>query len=181
MLIHHAPEGFWTGQSREIGIRDGVPLGWILASGPPEIPDGKVAMWSDAWVIVDAPTPPLDELKAAACAQMRALRRACHISVTYNAVEFVSDDTAATRLTAAITARQTAQALGLEATDAVRGWEAKDGTMIPMTLNDLRGLLLAGVAKTQAAFDRQAQLTALINASATPEALAAIDLTSGWP
>jgi hypothetical protein len=123
----------------------------------------------------------LDELKASACAQMRARRWASHITVTYEGIEFVSDDTAATRLTAAITARHTAQALGLEAADATVGWEAKDGTMVPMTLNDLRGLLLAGVAKTQAAFDRQAQLTAEIKAAGTVEALAAIDLTSGWP
>ena len=65
--------------------------------------------------------------------------------------------------------------------DATAGWEAKDGTMVPMTLNDLRGLLLAGVARTQAAFDRQAQLTAEIKAAGTVEALAAIDLDAGWP
>jgi hypothetical protein len=50
-----------------------------------------------------------------------------------------------------------------------------------MTLNDLRGLLLAGVAKTQAAFDRQAALCAQINATETPEDLAAIDIEAGWP
>lgn len=123
----------------------------------------------------------LDELKASACAQMRARRWASHIAVTYEGIEFVSDDTATTRLAAAITARQTAQALGLEAAAATAGWEAKEGTMVPMTLNDLRGLLLAGVARTQAAFDRQAQLTAEIKAAGTAEALAAIDLDAGWP
>lgn len=123
----------------------------------------------------------LEEMKAAACAQVRDRRWRSHVVVTVGGVDFVSDDTAATRLTAAITARQAAQALGLEAVDATAGWEAKDGTMVPMTLNDLRGLLLAGVARTQAAFDRQAQLTAEIKAAETSEALAAIDLDSGWP
>ena len=83
----------------------------------------------------------LEEMKAAACAQVRDRRWRSHIVVTVGGVEFASDDTAATRLTAAITARHTAQALGLEAADATVGWEAKDGTMVPMTLNDLRGLL----------------------------------------
>ena len=123
----------------------------------------------------------LEEMKAAACAQVRDRRWRSHIVVTVGGVEFASDDTAATRLTAAITARHTAQALGLEAVDATADWEAKDGTMVPMTLNDLRGLLLAGVAKTQAAFDRQAQLFAQIKAAETSEALAEIDLDSGWP
>lgn len=123
----------------------------------------------------------LDEMKAAACAQVRDRRWRSHIVVTVGGVEFVSDDTAATRLTAAITARQTAQALGLEAEGATAGWEAKNGTMVPMTLNDLRGLLLAGVAKTQAAFGRQAALCAQINAAETPEDLAAIDIEAGWP
>ncbi|PZO05468.1 MAG: hypothetical protein DCF29_08180 [Alphaproteobacteria bacterium] len=127
-----------------------------------------------------APTT-LDELKAAVCVQVRERRWRSHIEVTFVGVTFVSDDTAATRLTAAITARQTAQALGLEAVDATAAWEAKDGTMVPMTLNDLRGLLLAGVARTQAAFDRQAQLTAQIKAAGTVQALAAIDLDAGWP
>jgi hypothetical protein len=130
---------------------------------------------------VDPPAPTLDDLKAAACVQVRDRRWRSHIVVRFGGVEFASDDTAATRLTAAITARQTAQTLGLEAADATAGWEAKDGTMVPMTLSDLRGLLLAGVAKTQAAFDRQAQLTAEIKAAATPEALASIDLDTGWP
>lgn len=171
---------------------NGAPLayGQPFTVGETQYPENVLDIWPRAdvealgLVWVDPPQPPaptLDELKAQACAQMRALRWASHITVTYEGVEFVSDDTAATRLTAAITARQTAQALGLEATDAVRGWEAKNGTMIPMTLNDLRGLLMTGVAKVQSAFDRQEVLTGLINASATPEALAAIDLTSGWP
>jgi hypothetical protein len=53
--------------------------------------------------------------------------------------------------------------------------------MTPSAWSDLRGLLLAGVAKTQAAFDRQAQLFAQIKAAETSEALAEIDLDSGWP
>jgi len=58
MLIHHAPDGVWTGQSRQIGERDPVPPGWIMAEAPPPIPSGKVAMWVDGWVITDPPGPP---------------------------------------------------------------------------------------------------------------------------
>lgn len=57
MLIHHAPDGYWTGQSLEIDDRAPVPIGWIVAPAPPEVPAGQAAMWSDGWVIVDAPAP----------------------------------------------------------------------------------------------------------------------------
>jgi len=133
---------------------------------------------------VDPPLPPeptLEEAKAAARASVRGKRWQSHIVVTFNGVAFASDDTAATRLVAAISARQIAQAMGLEAATATAGWEAKDGAMVPMTLNDQRGLLLAGVAKTQAAFNRQAELMAEIDSAETVEAVNAIDQDTGWP
>lgn len=134
------------------------------------------------WVDPPAdPEPTLEEVKTAARASVRAKRWESHIVVTVNGVSFASDDTAATRLVAAISARQIAQALGLEAANATAGWEAKDGAMVPMTLNDQRGLLLAGVAKTQAAFNRQAELMAEIDAAETVEAVNAIDQDTGWP
>lgn len=134
------------------------------------------------WVDPPAdPEPTLDEVKAAAHASVRAKRWQSHIVVNFNDVAFASDDTAATRLVAAISARQIAQAMGLEAATATAGWEAKDGVMVPMTLTDQRGLLLAGVAKTQAAFNRQAELMAAIDAAETVEAINAIDQDTGWP
>lgn len=134
------------------------------------------------WVDPPAePEPTLDEVKAAARASVRSKRWQSHIFVSFNDVAFASDDTAATRLVAAISARQIAQAMGLEAATATAGWEAKDGAMVPMTLTDQRGLLLAGVAKTQAAFNRQAELMAEIDASDTIEAVNAIDQDTGWP
>lgn len=135
-------------------------------------------------VWVDPPLPPeptLDEVKTAARASVRAKRWESHIVVIFNDVAFASDDTAATRLVAAISARQIAQAMGLEAATATAGWEAKDGTMVPMTLTDQRGLLLAGVAKTQAAFNRQAELMSEIDAAEAVEAVNAIDQDAGWP
>lgn len=128
-----------------------------------------------------APEPTLEEVKASARASVRAKRWQSHIVVTFNGVAFASDDTAATRLVAAINARQIAQAMGLEAAAATAGWEAKDGAMVPMTLDDQRGLLLAGVAKTQAAFNRQAELMAEIDAAETVEAVHVIDQDTGWP
>jgi hypothetical protein len=130
--------------------------------------------------VVDHATT-LDQHHAAFKAAVRARRWAGHQTVTFNGVVFASDDTATLRLTAAITVRQTAQALGLEATDATAGWEALDGTYVQMTLNDLRQLLLTGGAKIQACFDRQ---TALIGEGAgaeTAAAFAAIDINTGWP
>lgn len=135
-------------------------------------------------VWVDPPLPPeptLDEVKAAARASVRAKRWQSHIVVTFNGVAFASDDTAATRLVAAISAREIAQGMGLEQAGATAGWEAKDGSTVDMTLNDQRGLLLAGVAKTQTAFNRQAELMGEIDAAETVEAVNAIDQDTGWP
>ena len=135
----------------------------------------------EAAEIAAALTPSLDSAKADARARVRAARWESQIVVTFNGVTFASDDTAATRLVAAISARQIAQAMGLEASSATAGWEAKDGAMVPMTLNDQRGLLLAGVAKTQVAFNRQAELIADIDAATSPQSLDAIDIMTGWP
>lgn len=57
MLIHHVPNGYWTGQSQEVNERDAIPVGWIEAPTPPELPEGKAAMWADGWVITDPPQP----------------------------------------------------------------------------------------------------------------------------
>ncbi|RYG75905.1 MAG: DUF4376 domain-containing protein [Alphaproteobacteria bacterium] len=104
-----------------------------------------------------------------------------HNKVTFAGKIFASDDTAATRLLAAITARSIAQTAGLEATNATAKWEAMDGTMVPMTLNEQRQLLLAGVARTQACFDQQAALLANGAAAANQAALDSINITLGWP
>lgn len=121
------------------------------------------------------------EAKAMKAAAIRAQRWSKHQVVNFGGVDFASDDTAAVRLTAAITARQTAQALGLEGVDDEKGWEALDGSYVPMTLNGLRQLLLTGVAKTQACFDRQTALLAACAAAADAEALEDLDIEVGWP
>ena len=167
-----------------------VAYGQPFTVGDVQYPANVLDLWPRAdlealglvWVDPPAePKPTLEEVKAAARASVRAKRWESHIIVTVNGIAFASDDTAATRLIAAISARQIAQAMGLEAATATAGWEAKDGAMVPMTLNDQRGLLLAGVAKTQAAFNRQAELMAEIDAAETIEAVNAIDQDTGWP
>lgn len=168
---------------------NGGPLayGQPFTIGQTRYPANVLDLWSRSdlealgllWV--DPPARTLEEVKSDARASVRAKRWESHIVVTFNGVAFASDDTAATRLVAAINARQIAQAMGLEASGATAGWEAKDGAMVPMTLNDQRGLLLAGVAKTQAAFNRQAQLIAEIDAAPSLQSLDAIDITTGWP
>lgn len=169
---------------------DGAPVpidptsGYLCIGGdqfPPSWPTDDLEALGVVWVQPEAPAPTLDEAKAVAREQLRAVRWASHIVVTFNGVAFASDDTAATRLVAAISARQIAQGMGLEQAGATAGWEAKDGSTVAMTLNDQRGLLLAGVAKTQRAFDRQAVLMAAIDAAETVAAVTLIDLTDGWP
>lgn len=159
-------------------IMDGESeVGSLWAPAAVDTPEEALAMWEASQAAED----PLALAKADAMARLRAIRWSKHTRVTYNGKVFVSDDTAATRLVAAIEARQIAQEQGLEAPDATAGWEAADGTMVAMTLDDLRGLLMIGVSRTQACFNRQGVLAPQIAAAPTVEAVLAIDLTTGWP
>ena len=94
-----------------------LPFGQGFTIDDIQYPSSVLELWSreeleEVGVVwVDPPLPTLEEMKAAACAQVRDRRWRSHIEVTVGGVTFAADDTAATRLTAAITARQAAQAL----------------------------------------------------------------------
>lgn len=60
------PLGQWTGESREIGERDGRPPGWV-ETAPPTLDAGEFAIWSGSgWSIVtELPEPPAPTLNLA--------------------------------------------------------------------------------------------------------------------
>lgn len=67
-----------------------------------------------------------------------------------------------------------------EATPTV-DWQAQPGVCVTLGQPELRAMGLAAYAHVQACFGRVKALTEAILAAETPEAVAAIDLTTGWP
>lgn len=60
MLIYEiGPDMLWTGESMEIGEKDGAPRGWTRTPIPGVIPEGKVPRFvGTGWDVVDPPAPP---------------------------------------------------------------------------------------------------------------------------
>lgn len=60
-IYQYDEQSIYTGESREIGVKDGAPLGWTRTP-PPEIPAGKFAHFggSTGWQIIGErpPAPP---------------------------------------------------------------------------------------------------------------------------
>jgi hypothetical protein len=161
-------------------------LGDLPGDLPQAAIDAVASLWTpafvDDWVATHRPAPTLAQLKAQARIDLPRIRWEHHKQVVFNGVVFASDDTAATRLMTRIKVREMAQAMGLEAPDATRAWQALDKTVsVQQTLNQDRALLMAGVAQTQAAFDYEAVLGAQADAADTITAFSAVDLNAGWP
>jgi hypothetical protein len=141
-------------------------------------PDATHAtMWVE---VVPDPRPLADQL-ADRLAQLAYERWTRSLSVTFGGVAYACDDTAALRLTAAIKARELAQAAGLEATTATAGWKALDGSFGALTLTQQQQLLMAGVAKVQSCFNNEATIAGQLRAATDAPTLDAVDLTQGWP
>ena len=57
MIYAIGPQGYWTGASREIGERDGMPRGWTRRPVPALAPD-EYAIWNgNGWNVTAAPPP----------------------------------------------------------------------------------------------------------------------------
>lgn len=173
----------WTGEVDELEAGEAAPIGWIIAAPPPRVPEGQAACWiKGKWEVTE---PPIARLYAQRMAQFAAERWGRHQVMTFMGVRVACDDVAATRAGVAIQARAFAQAAGLEAADAVRGWKcAEPGVYLDLTLDQVRQLLLAGVSHVQACFDveraKQAAAKAALDAG-DYAALAAVDPLTGWP
>lgn len=60
-------------------------------------------------------------------------------------------------------------------------WEIVDGLYVPMGLSELQALGLAAFSHVQACFANSRAITLAIAATASAEAVYAVDLTAGWP
>lgn len=178
MLIHHAPDGYWTGQSLEIDDRAPVPIGWIVAPAPPEVPAGRAAMWSDGWVITDPPAPivpTLDEEREALFVRIGDYRREASQRLTFAGMNIFLDAKTEDAIHKGIK--------GLERSPpgTVIQFEIRPGHVAAMDLIWMEALGDAAFALVQACFDRSAVLCEQGWAAATVEGLRAIDITTGWP
>lgn len=178
MLIHHAPNGYWTGQSLEIGDRDPVPVGWIVAPPPPEAPSGQVAMWADEWVIVSAPAPAvltLEEEREALFIRIGDYRREASQRLTFAGMSIFLDAKTEDAIHKGIK--------GLERSPpgTVIQFEIKPGYVTAMDLIWMEALGDAAFALVQACFSHSADLCEQAWAAETLEDLRAIDITTGWP
>lgn len=88
MKIYQYDEQYiYTGVSRDIGVKDGAPLGWTRTP-PPEIPAGSFALFSGAegWRIIDA-RPPAPPEPVPEWVYMRQARRALQDAELLSAIQ----------------------------------------------------------------------------------------------
>ena len=50
--------GVWTGASRAVAPDEGLPAGWVRADAPPQLQDGRCAIFAgDGWIVADEEPP----------------------------------------------------------------------------------------------------------------------------
>ena len=48
----------WTGASRAVAPEEGLPAGWVRADAPPQLQDGRCAIFAgDGWIVADEEPP----------------------------------------------------------------------------------------------------------------------------
>lgn len=141
-------------------------------------------LWNGALGSFEPPPTSIDVLLAGKLQAIAIARSAAQQSMLVQGVVYDTSDTAATRISTAIGARTDAQALGLEAPDAVATWKVGPGAYLDLSLTGMKQLRLQGVAHVQACFDvERVKATEAIAAHANGdrEALLADDAADGFP
>lgn len=96
-IYRYDEQSIYTGESREIGVKDGAPLGWTRTP-PPEMPAGKFAHFSGSagWQIIDerppAPPMPVPERVSARRAKEALIRKGLY-QAALDAIDAISDPT----------------------------------------------------------------------------------------
>lgn len=179
-----------TGVFRGFGLADPSPLEpgeWLLPAHstltePPAPGVGQVAVFaSGAWslVTVSAPeVPPPTPLEYARAQKLQALE-AQRFAVETGGMMIGEVTIRTDRETAAII-----MAAYVSAKDdpdfVVANWKVATGVFVALDAATIIAIALALRAHVQAAFDREAELSAAIMAATTHEDLDAILITAGW-
>jgi hypothetical protein len=123
------------------------------------------------WVL-----PPAADVRAARRAEVAALRWDKQQTVKWRGRVALADDTTTGRIVAAVMQAQVTQD-----TTLVVHWKFGDTDFADLTLPDLIDYGKAIGVHLQGCFQREAELVAAIAAAPDSPAIAAIDITGGWP
>jgi hypothetical protein len=139
-----------------------------------EGPTAFTGLENGSWV-VRAALPTLEELRARKLAELAGLRWEKETGGTvFNGMPVATDAVSQTKYIGAVVGAQIEPA-------AVINWKMADGTFVPLDAQAITAVAMAVRAHVQACFDREAELKAQVEAAATAEEIAAVDLNTGWP
>ena len=122
--------------------------------------------------VVEIPAPPLEDVKTAKINELKAVRDAKELEpVLYAAHKFDFDSKSYERITAAI------YALDIQGATSTINWTLADNGSAPVTANDLRGVIAAAAARSDALHTTYRALKAQVQAAETVADVATIV----WP
>ena len=135
--------------------------------------------WHQAWnvgralqAVVDQRLAAARTVKLAALADYRWQRETG--GMVFMGFPLATDGTSQTKYIGAAMAAQIDPALVIH-------WKCADGSFVSIDAAAILGIAQAVRAHVQACFDREAELAASINSQTTVPAIAAVDITGGWP
>ncbi|WP_454917419.1 DUF4376 domain-containing protein [Xanthobacter sediminis] len=125
--------------------------------------------------VTGASTPTLESARADALAQLADRRwRAETGGIVVGGLPLPTDERAQLKITGAAVAAERDPEMSIT-------WKCTGGVWVTLTAAQVLALADAVRAHVQAAFDREATLAGAITAAETVEAVAAIDIETGWP
>lgn len=144
-----------------------------------DVPVFQDGTWVQSWRLVDVATEARDGIVAAAKAkklgELAAKRWLTETrGTTVNGIKFATDATSQTKLMGAAFDAQMEPGLAIK-------WKTADGTFVALDAPGMATIAKAVRAHVQACFDREAELRADIEKMCNPDAIAALDINTGWP
>jgi hypothetical protein len=119
----------------------------------------------------------LEECKALRLAALAALRWEKQQTMMFNGVEMPADVETMSLCTSAEAYARNADV----DPDAPRNWKIGNGRWTTLSINEAIAYGIAIGTHIQACFDREKELTVLVQSSSTRTVLDAVDLTADWP
>ena len=192
--------GTWTEVTGPFTVGDGddaiqYPVGWLDGASADELaafgaiaiveepaPAAALALLGPVLLDVDGvphrrwAIPPVADVRAARHAELADYRWHRQQKVKWRGRVAAADDVTLGRLMAAVLRAQLAGDTGF----TIR-WKFDDGDRDTLSLADVIAYGTAIGTSLQACYDREEELAAVIAAAPTPAAVAAVDITGGWP
>ena len=142
----------------------------VRDSGPQTLTDLEDGNW-----VIRMALPTLEELRARKLAELAGLRWEKETGGTlFNGMPVATDAVSQTKYIGAVVGAQIDP-------DAVINWKMADGSFVTLDAQAIIAVAMAVRAHVQACFDNEALLKAQVEAAATAEEIAAVDLNTGWP